>query len=99
MEALWVAACPDEAEDFFAFMTTAGAGAVGPDHSLQIMFGVAGEHELPERTRPPPAGGGRGAPGGGGGGPGPPRPPPPRARGRPPRRAAVGARPRRAARY
>ncbi|MGZ4643416.1 MAG: glycoside hydrolase family 15 protein [Blastococcus sp.] len=52
MEALWVAACPDEAEDFFAFMTTAGAGAVGPDHSLQIMFGVAGEHELPERTLP-----------------------------------------------
>jgi GH15 family glucan-1,4-alpha-glucosidase len=52
MEALWVAACPDEAEDFFAFMTTAGAGGIGPDESLQIMFGVGGEHDLAERTMP-----------------------------------------------
>jgi GH15 family glucan-1,4-alpha-glucosidase len=50
MEALWVAACPDEAEDYFSFMTTAGAGGIGPDTSLQIMFGVGGEHELSERT-------------------------------------------------
>lgn len=50
MEALWVAACPDEAEDFFGFMTTAGAGGIGPDESLQIMFGVGGEHDLSERT-------------------------------------------------
>jgi GH15 family glucan-1,4-alpha-glucosidase len=50
MEALWVAACPDEAQDFFAFMTTAGAGGIGPDASLQIMFGVGGEHELSERV-------------------------------------------------
>ena len=52
MEALWVAACPDEAEDFFAFMTTAGAVAVGPGRPLQIMFGVGGEHDLSERTLP-----------------------------------------------
>jgi alpha,alpha-trehalase len=52
MEALWVAACPDEAEDFFAFMTTAGAGGIGPEESLQIMFGVGGEHDLSERTLP-----------------------------------------------
>jgi alpha,alpha-trehalase len=52
MEALWVAACPDEAEDFFAFMTTAGAGGVGPEESLQIMFGVGGEHDLSERSLP-----------------------------------------------
>ncbi|MCU1670073.1 MAG: glycoside hydrolase family 15 [Blastococcus sp.] len=52
MLALWVAACPDEAADFFAFMTTAGAGAVGPEHPLQIMFGVGGEHDLTERTVP-----------------------------------------------
>jgi GH15 family glucan-1,4-alpha-glucosidase len=52
MEALWVAACPDEASDFFAFMTTAAAGAVGPDTPLQIMFGVGGEHDLTERTLP-----------------------------------------------
>jgi GH15 family glucan-1,4-alpha-glucosidase len=50
MEALWVAACPDEAEDFFSFMTTAGAGGIGPEESLQIMFGVGGEHDLSERT-------------------------------------------------
>jgi alpha,alpha-trehalase len=52
MEALWVAACPDEAADFFAFMTTAGAGGVSPDRALQIMFGVGGEHDLSERTLP-----------------------------------------------
>ncbi|HEU4347381.1 MAG TPA: glycoside hydrolase family 15 protein [Actinoplanes sp.] len=56
MEALWVAACPDEASDFFAFMTTAAAAAVGPDTPLQIMFGVGGEHDLTERTLPHLAG-------------------------------------------
>ena len=50
MEALWVAACPDEANDFFAFMATAGAAGVGQELSLQIMFGVGGEHDLTERT-------------------------------------------------
>jgi GH15 family glucan-1,4-alpha-glucosidase len=49
MEALWVAACPDEAGRFFAFMTTAAASSVGPDTGLQIMFGVGGEHDLSER--------------------------------------------------
>jgi len=49
MEALWVAACPDEADDFFAFMTTAAASGAGPDQGLQIMFGVGGEHDLTER--------------------------------------------------
>lgn len=52
MEALWVAACPDEADDFFAFMTTAAASSVGPDTGLQIMFGIGGEHDLSERTLP-----------------------------------------------
>ena len=52
MEALWVAACPDEAIDFFAFMTTAAASSVGPDTGLQIMFGVGGEHDLTERSLP-----------------------------------------------
>ncbi|MDQ6650526.1 MAG: glycoside hydrolase family 15 protein [Actinomycetota bacterium] len=49
MEALWVAACPDEAIDFFAYMTTAAAGSIGRDSALQIMFGVGGEHDLSER--------------------------------------------------
>ncbi|MCW2914300.1 MAG: glycoside hydrolase family 15 protein [Actinomycetia bacterium] len=51
MEALWVAACPDEASDFFAFLTTA-APSLGKDRALQIMFGVGGEHDLSERTLP-----------------------------------------------
>jgi GH15 family glucan-1,4-alpha-glucosidase len=50
MEALWVAACPDEADDFFAFMCTAAASGVCIEQTLQIMFGVGGEHDLSERT-------------------------------------------------
>ena len=52
LEALWVAACPDEASDFFAFMTTAAAATVGPGFPLQIVFGVGAEHDLTERTLP-----------------------------------------------
>ena len=52
MEALWVAACPDEADDFFAFMTTAAASSLGPGRALQILFGVGGEHDLTERELP-----------------------------------------------
>jgi len=52
MEALWVAACPDEAVDFFAFMTTAGATSAGAERRLQIMFGIGGEHDLTERILP-----------------------------------------------
>jgi alpha,alpha-trehalase len=48
MEALWVAACPDEALEFFSFMTTAAA-TLHPERGLQIMFGVGGEHDLSER--------------------------------------------------
>jgi GH15 family glucan-1,4-alpha-glucosidase len=51
MQALWVAACPDEAIDFFSFMTSAAA-TVDQQHGLQIMFGVGGEHDLTERTLP-----------------------------------------------
>ena len=52
LQALWVAACPDEAGDFFAFMATATAATAGPDTPLQIMFGVGGEHDLTERVLP-----------------------------------------------
>jgi GH15 family glucan-1,4-alpha-glucosidase len=55
IEALWMAACPDEASDFFAFMATAAAAAVGPGIPLQIMFGVGAEHDLSERTLPHPS--------------------------------------------
>jgi alpha,alpha-trehalase len=50
MDALWVAACPDEAHNFFGFMTTAAAASLGAGTDLQIMFGVGGEHDLSERT-------------------------------------------------
>ncbi|MCG5212081.1 glycoside hydrolase family 15 protein [Streptosporangium sp. KLBMP 9127] len=56
MEALWVAACPDEADRFFAFMTTAAASSMARGESLQIMFGVGGEHDLTERVLPHLAG-------------------------------------------
>jgi GH15 family glucan-1,4-alpha-glucosidase len=48
MDALWVAACPDEAAQFFTFMTTAAA-TPRPGRRLQIMYGVGGEHDLTER--------------------------------------------------
>jgi len=51
MKALWVAACPDEAHEFFGFMTAAAAHS-RPDRHLQIMFGIGGEHDLSERLLP-----------------------------------------------
>lgn len=51
IQALWVAACPDEASEFFAFMATAAAHS-RPDRHLQIMFGIGGEHDLSERILP-----------------------------------------------
>jgi GH15 family glucan-1,4-alpha-glucosidase len=49
MEALWVAACPDEADKFFAFLADAAASQLHRGTDLQIMFGVGGEHDLTER--------------------------------------------------
>jgi alpha,alpha-trehalase len=51
MEALWVAACPHEAAEFFDFMATATA-FYDPNDTLQVMFGVGGEHDLHERQLP-----------------------------------------------
>jgi GH15 family glucan-1,4-alpha-glucosidase len=48
LEALWVAACPDEANRFFTWMAAAAAARVH-ETDLQIMFGVGGEHDLTER--------------------------------------------------
>jgi GH15 family glucan-1,4-alpha-glucosidase len=55
LEALWVAACPDEANRFFAWMAAAAAARVR-ETDLQIMFGVGGEHDLTERSLPHLAG-------------------------------------------
>jgi GH15 family glucan-1,4-alpha-glucosidase len=49
MEALWIAACPDEALEFFGWMAGAAASQVDRREDLQIMFGVGGEHDLTER--------------------------------------------------
>jgi GH15 family glucan-1,4-alpha-glucosidase len=49
LQALWVAACPDEAGKFFQFLATAAANQLAGGEELQIMFGIGGERELPER--------------------------------------------------
>jgi GH15 family glucan-1,4-alpha-glucosidase len=51
LEALYIGACPDEAEDFVSFMTSAAGGRV-KGGSLQIMYGIRGEHDLSERELP-----------------------------------------------
>jgi GH15 family glucan-1,4-alpha-glucosidase len=52
LQALWVAACPDEAHKFFNFMTHASAAQVRRGQDLQIMFGIGGERDLTERELP-----------------------------------------------
>ena len=42
IQALWVAACPDEANEFFDYMTSSAAGSLDRGGDLQIMFGVGG---------------------------------------------------------
>jgi GH15 family glucan-1,4-alpha-glucosidase len=49
LEALWVAACPDEAEEFFDYLAASSAGQLRAGEPLQIMFGIGGEHDLSER--------------------------------------------------
>jgi GH15 family glucan-1,4-alpha-glucosidase len=56
MDALWVAACPDEASKFFGFLANAAGSALRRDADLQIMFGVGGERDLSERELPHLAG-------------------------------------------
>ncbi len=48
LQALWVAACPHEADRFFTWL----AGALGQlgDKPLQIMYGVEGERDLTEHA-------------------------------------------------
>jgi GH15 family glucan-1,4-alpha-glucosidase len=49
LEALWVAACPDEAQEFFGYLAGASASQLKRGRDLQIMFGVGGERDLSER--------------------------------------------------
>ncbi|MDG4829147.1 glycoside hydrolase family 15 protein [Solwaraspora sp. WMMD1047] len=48
MDALWVAACPDETERLFSWAARS-AGRLGAD-PVPIMYGVAGERDLSEHT-------------------------------------------------
>jgi GH15 family glucan-1,4-alpha-glucosidase len=56
MAALWVAACPDEANKFFVFLADAAASQLRLGADLQIMFGIGGERDLTERELPHLAG-------------------------------------------
>ncbi|MGE0065787.1 MAG: glycoside hydrolase family 15 protein, partial [Solirubrobacterales bacterium] len=51
LEALYIGACSDEAENFVSFMTSAAGGHVHGE-PIQIMYGVGGERDLSERTLP-----------------------------------------------
>jgi GH15 family glucan-1,4-alpha-glucosidase len=48
LEALYIGACSDEAANFVSFMTSSAGGQVDQG-SLQIMYGITGEHDLSER--------------------------------------------------
>ena len=52
LQALWVAACPDEAGKFFDYISGAAASQARRGADLQIMFGVGGERDLTERELP-----------------------------------------------
>ena len=52
LDALYIGACADEAEDFVSFMTSSAGGHVGEDDAQQIMYGIGGEHDLTERELP-----------------------------------------------
>ena len=49
LQALWVAACPHEANKFFDYLAGTAASQVRQGADLQIMFGIGGEHDLTER--------------------------------------------------
>jgi GH15 family glucan-1,4-alpha-glucosidase len=51
LEALYIGACSDEADEFVSFMTSSAGGRAG-EGSLQIMYGIGGEHDLSERELP-----------------------------------------------
>src|SRR6266508_462683 len=45
LQALYIGSCSDEAGEFVSFMTSSAGGGA----SLQIMYGIGGEHDLTER--------------------------------------------------
>jgi GH15 family glucan-1,4-alpha-glucosidase len=51
LDALWVAACPDEEQHFFKYLATA-ASSIHSRDQVQIVFGISGERDLTEREIP-----------------------------------------------
>ncbi|MDQ3640385.1 MAG: glycoside hydrolase family 15 protein [Actinomycetota bacterium] len=56
LDALWVAACPEEAGRFVQWIIETAGSSLGQESGLQIMYGVGGEHDLTERELPHLAG-------------------------------------------
>lgn len=52
LDALWVAACPDEAHWFFDFLAATALSQMREGGNLQVVFGIEGEHDLSERSLP-----------------------------------------------
>ena len=52
IQGLYVAACPDEAGRFFAFVARSAATQLDRGAPLQVMFGIGGERDLSERILP-----------------------------------------------
>ena len=52
LQGLFIAACPEEAGRFFAFLARAAGTQLDRGMELQIMFGVGGERDLTEHTIP-----------------------------------------------
>ncbi len=50
LQALWVAACPDEPERFFGWVDRATGSRFSEEQHVQIVFGVEGERDLTEHT-------------------------------------------------
>ena len=50
LKALWVAACPHEAQRYFEWMSLAASSRREDGAPVQIMFGVGGERDLTEHT-------------------------------------------------
>ncbi len=50
LDALWVAACPDESGQFLSWLVDAAAADLNSGRPIQIMYSIAGEHDLTERT-------------------------------------------------
>ncbi len=50
LRALWIAACPDEPQQFFNWVDRATSSRLESEDNVQIMFGVEGERDLAEQT-------------------------------------------------